>query len=42
MAAEVAEVDMKNTQTIEAMNEAAEAETEEEFERVSKNYAFSW
>lgn len=34
MAAEVSEVDMKNTQTIEAMNAAAEADTEEEFERV--------
>lgn len=35
MAAEIAEVDMQNSHSMEAMDSAAAAETEEEFDRVS-------
>lgn len=38
MAAEAAEVDIQNTHTINAMDSAAEAETEEDFDRVSSKY----
>lgn len=38
MAAEAAEVDMQNTHTTNAMDSAAEAETKEEFDRVSSRY----